>query len=232
MDYEIIGDGATPDTLSVVIAAVKKEKVSEYVNVVNLSGKVPEIADLDSFAMVNSVMHNYERYDDRTIAIVNIGASITSIVICSRGKPVFVRDLAFGGNQFTDLIQKELNLTYEKAENAKKGLSVEEVSPTLVSKVLTMVFMELKKEINTTFSFYKNNYDGANVEAMLLCGGTAGMKTLLEYFKAEFDISVELIDPFLNIEVNEKKFNAEFIENMGHAFTVAVGLALRAVGEK
>jgi len=235
IDYEILEtNDVPPDRVAVILAATRKEKLNDYLNVILSAGKSPEIVDLDSFAVLNSAMVNYEIYQNRCIAIINIGASITNVVIAKNGNPVFVRDIAFGGNQFTDLIQKELNLKYEKAEAVKKGRSVEGVSPAAVKPVVNMIFSELKSEIKKTFEFYRSNTSEGRIDNVLLSGGTANLESITDFFSQEFDIPVEIVNPFNNIEINEKKFgpdDIQLIKEMAPVFNVAVGLALRAVGD-
>lgn len=232
VDYEIIeSPDIHPDRVGVILAATKKEKLNDYLNVIAIANKNPEIVDLESFAILNSVMANYEMYNDRSIAIINIGASITNVVIAKNGNPIFVRDIAFGGNQFTDLIQKELNLKYEKAESVKKGRQVEGVSPAAVKPVINLIFNELKSEIKKTFEFYRSNTSEGRIDNILLSGGTSNLESIIDFFSQEFDIPVEIINPFNNIEINEKKFDLDFIKEMAPVFNVSMGLALRAVGD-
>jgi len=232
IDYEIIeSPDIHPDRVGVILAATKKEKLNDYLNVIAIANRTASIVDLESFAVLNSVMYNYEMYNDRSIAIINIGASITNVVIARNGNPIFVRDIAFGGNQFTDLIQKELNLKYEKAESVKKGRQVEGVSPAAVKPVINLIFNELKSEIKKTFEFYRSNTTEGRIDNILLSGGTSNLESIIDFFSQEFDIPVEIINPFNNIEINEKKFDLDFIKEMAPVFNVAMGLALRAVGD-
>jgi len=233
IDYEVIeSPDMGPDRVGVILAAVRKEKLNDYINVVTIAEKEPAIVDLDSFAVLNSVLTNYEMYIERSVAIINIGSSVTNVVITRDGYPVFVRDIAFGGNQFTDLIQKELSLKYEKAESVKKGRPVEGVSPAAVKPVVNLVFNELQNEIRKTFEFYRSNTTEGRIDNILLSGGTANLEAITDFFSQAFDIPVEIANPFNNIEINPKKFDLDFIKDMAPVFNVAMGLALRAVGEK
>lgn len=232
IDYEMIETTDTPpDRVGVILAAVKKEKLNDYLNILTISNKSAQIVDLDSFAILNSVLTNYEMYKDRSIVIINIGASITNVVIARGGYPVFVRDIAFGGNQFTDHIQKELNLKYEKAESVKKGRQVEGVSPAAVKPVINLIFNDLRTEIKKTFEFYRSNTTEGRIDNILLSGGTANLESITDYFGQDFDIPIEIVNPFNEIEINPKKFDLDFIKDMAPVFNVAVGLALRAVGD-
>lgn len=232
IDYEIIeSDDVHPERVGVILAAVKKDKLNDYMNVIAIADKTAHIIDLESFAILNSVLANYEMYRQRCIAIINIGASISNMIIARSEHPVFVRDIAFGGNQFTDLIQKELNLKYEKAESVKKGRQVEGVSPAAVKPVINLVFNELKNEISKTFEFYRSNTTEGRIDNILISGGTANLESILDFFSQEFDIPVEIVNPFNNIDINPKKFDLEFIKDMAPVFNVAMGLAVRAVGD-
>ncbi len=232
LDYQIIeSSDIPPDRVGVILTAVKKEKLNEYLNLFSLSDKSASIVDLDSFAVLNSVMENYEMYREKNIAIINIGASITNVVIAKYGVPVFVRDIAFGGNHFTDLIQKELNLKYEKAESVKKGRQVEGVSQAAVKPVLDLILGELKSEVKKTFEFYRSNSSDGGIDNILLSGGTANLDQIVDIFSQAFEMPVEIANPFNNIEINSKKFDLEFIKDMAPIFNVAMGLALRAAGD-
>jgi type IV pilus assembly protein PilM len=232
IDYEIIESGDVhPDRAEVILTAVKKEKLNDYLNVITIADRKADIVDLESFAALNSVLVNYEMYQGRSIAIINIGASITNVIIAKRGYPVFVRDVALGGNQFTDLIQKELNLKYEKAESVKKGRQVEGVSQAAVKPVINLIFNELRNEIKKTFEFYRSNTTEGKIDNILLSGGTANLEAIIDFFSQEFDIPVEIVNPFNNIEINPKRFDLDFINEMAPVFNVAMGLALRSAGD-
>lgn len=232
IDYEIIeSSDSHPDKVGVILAAVRKEKLNDYLNVITIAGKNAEIVDLDSFAILNSVLVNYEMYRDRAIAIINIGATITNVIISKMGYPVFVRDIAFGGNQFTDLLQKELNLKYEKAESVKKGRAVEGISPVAVKPIIAIILNDLKNEIKKTFEFYRSNTTEGGIDNILLSGGSANLEAITDFFSQEFDIPIEVVNPFNNIDINYKKFDMNFIKDMAPVYNVAVGLALRALGD-
>jgi len=231
LDYEVIESPEIPsDRLGIVLAAVKKDRVNDYLNVVTSANKAPEIFDLDCFALLNCVLFNYEIYRDRVLFIINIGASTTTIIIARNGYPVFVRDIPMGGNIITDILQRELNIKYDKAELAKKGRSVEGVSPATVQPYITMSLENLFAEIKKTLEFYRTTSMEGRVDNVLICGGSANLAGLLEYFSQHFDIPVEIINPFNNIDINYNKFDINFIREMAPVYTVAVGLALRAQG--
>ncbi len=232
IDYEVIeSPDIPPERVGVVLAAVRRDKLNEYLNVLTIADKNVEIIDVESFALLNSVLYNNEFYRDKTIAIINIGASVTNVIIGKNGYPVLVRDISFGGNQFTDMIQKELNLKYEKAEAIKKGRQIEGVSQAAVKPVINIMYNELKQEIMKTFEFYRSGSDGGMIDNIVLSGGTASLENITEMFSADFSIPVEVFNPFNRIEINTKKGDFDYINDIAPVFSVAVGLAIRATGE-
>ena len=125
LDYQVLDEEDRGDgNMDVLLVAAKKEKVSEYVSVVQQSGKAPVIVDVDSFALQNALTANYELSDFQVTAVINIGASVMNINIMQGPTSVFWRDISFGGNIYTDAIQKDLGVDFETAEQLKRGESV------------------------------------------------------------------------------------------------------------
>ena len=119
LDYQIVGSGA--DSLHVLMAACKRDFVANLKQAIQLAGKQPAVIDVDAFALQNCYEVNYEPSDNLAVALLNIGASTMNINILRGVRSVFTRDVSVGGNQYTSLLQKELGLTYEQAEQVKRG---------------------------------------------------------------------------------------------------------------
>src|ERR1700726_1095903 len=114
--------------MAVMLVAVKKDKILNHTNVLAQAGKTPVVVDIDAFGLQNCFEINYEPAAGRTVRLLNIGASVMNINIVRGGIPLFTRDVSVGGNQFTDALQKELDLSYEDAERLKKGDSLPSVT--------------------------------------------------------------------------------------------------------
>src|SRR5437762_8546022 len=104
-----------------ILVAAKKDKIQNQTNVISLAGRDPDIVDIDAFALQNTFEANYSVRPDATVALLNIGASLMNININKGGMPLFVRDVSVGGNQYTDILQKELQLSFQEAEDLKLG---------------------------------------------------------------------------------------------------------------
>ena len=121
VDYQVLSDSLDGPTIDVLLVAVKKDKILNYTNALQLSGRQPAIVDIDAFALQNCYEYNYDPAPNSTIALLNIGASVMNINIVRGSIPLFTRDVSVGGNQYTDSLQKELDLSFDDAEALKLG---------------------------------------------------------------------------------------------------------------
>lgn len=227
INYYVLGPAAAGTGLDVLLLAVKREKMQSHANVLSQANKTPVVLDIDAFALQNAFELSYEPSPEQTIALLNIGASIMNINITRGGMPLFTRDVSVGGNQYTDILQKELNLSFEDAEKLKMGQSLAQVPPDAEAAHLRSISELLLLEIQKTFDYFRHTTSSDPIQAIYLAGGTARVKGLPDLLKAEFDVPVEIIDPFRKIHINPGKFDPAFVSEAAPRMTVAVGLALR-----
>src|SRR5678816_4577535 len=154
LDYQVIGPVGTGDPeMEVLLVVAKKDKIQNHTNVIKSIGRNADVVDIDAFALQNAFEVNYTVDSSATIALLNIGASLMNINITKGGMPLFIRDVSVGGNQYTDILQKELQLNFQEAEDLKLGKTggseVEIVQPLLES-ITDMLITEVQK----TFDFF------------------------------------------------------------------------------
>ncbi len=229
LDYMIL-DATGVDTMDVLLVAVKKDRIADYTSAVIQAGKEPVLVDVDVFSLQNAYETNYEVGSDVT-ALVNIGASVMNINILDREASVFWRDVAFGGNQYTEAIQRELNLPREDAERLKLGEKVGENTVQQITPVLNSVSEDLAAELQKTIDFFLATSSVDKVGKIMLAGGAAQTLNLDEVLKERFQVEVEIMNPFRNIRYSESDFDPEWINRHASAMAVAVGLAVRTVGD-
>jgi type IV pilus assembly protein PilM len=232
LDYHIV-DGQIGGNVDVLLVACKKDMVSQLTQVISQAGKMPSVVDVDAFALQNAYEVNYHPQPSQIVMLLNIGASVTNINIVRGGNSVFTRDVSMGGNQYTDALQKKLNLTFDQAELLKRGVVPEGVSitPADAEPLIQSVTEMLAVEVQRTLDFFYNQTlsDGEHVEHMLVAGGSSKASGLLAYLAERFQMPVVPFDPFRNISINSKKFDESYIHEFAPDMAVAVGLALRGV---
>lgn len=229
LDYVVLGKGEG-DTMDVLLVAVKKDRIADYTSVMTQAGKVPALMDVDVFALQNAYEVNYGPADG-TVALVNIGASVMNINVLHRGTTIFWRDVGFGGNQYTEAIQRELNLPREDAERLKLGGRVGEHTLQQVVGVLNSVSEDLAAELQKTIDFFVATSSVDRLDRLVLAGGSAQVLNLDQVLKERFQVPVEVMNPFRNVRYSESSFDPEWINRHAPAMAVAVGLAVRTVGD-
>jgi type IV pilus assembly protein PilM len=228
IDYQVLSDDPSQPQMDVLLAAVKKDKILNYTNVLSLAGKIPEVVDIDAFALQNCYEYNYEPSASSTVALLNIGASVMNINIVKGSTPLFTRDVSVGGNQYTDSLQKELDLSFDDAEALKLGEKVGTVSPDAKLPILQQVTEIIVLEIQKTFDYFRATAAGQHIEKIFLAGGSAIVPGLTEALRQEFSIPVEILNPFQRIHSNGAGAGSELVEQNAGQLAVAVGLALRS----
>ncbi len=228
LSYQVLGAGPTGEDMDVMLVAVKREKITNHTRVLTQSGLTPQVIDVDAFALQNAFEINYDPSPDMTIALLNIGASLMNINIVQAGVPLFTRDVSVGGNQYTDTLQKELDLTYEDAERVKKGEEVTGISPDDVMPHIQSVSEILLLEVRKTFDFFKATTSADNIQQIYVAGGTARIEGMLDALRSEFGTPVEELNPFQQIKVSSSKFNPNMMSEASPQMAIAVGLALRS----
>jgi len=219
------------ENMEVLLVAVKREKVNDYVSVISQSGKSPVVVDVDAFAIQNSYELNYELDPLKVVALINMGAGVTNINIVARGQSVFWRDLSFGGNQFTEALQREFNLSFDQAELLKRGESVGSYTANDARKVLDGVSAEMANEIQKTFDFFGATSSEGPVDELVLSGGCALTPNLQEVLRERFGVPTEPLNPFRQVQFKESDFNRDWLESIAPMLAVAVGLAIRRPGD-
>jgi type IV pilus assembly protein PilM len=162
------------------------------------------------------------------VALLNIGASVMNINIVRGGVPLFTRDVSVGGNQYTDSLQKELDLNFDDAERLKKGEAIASVSDEQKTQILRSVSDILTLEIQKTFDFFRATASGENIQRIVMAGGTARVPGLIDLLREEFAMPVEELYPFRKIVPNPGRHSEEQIREMAPRLAIAVGLALRS----
>ncbi|HTN53481.1 MAG TPA: type IV pilus assembly protein PilM [Anaeromyxobacter sp.] len=227
-------EGDAAGQMDVLLVAAKKDMINDYTSVCAESGLTATVVDVDAFAVQNAYEANYDQGGGETIVLINVGAAVSNINILSRGVTTFTRDITMGGNAFTEEIQKQLNISYDEAEALKVGGQGESdaVVPQEVERVIQSVADQMGGEIQRSLDFYASTASDGGIARVYLSGGTARIPALFKVIEARANVPVEVLNPFKNIEIDNRKFDPAVILAAAPAAAVSVGLALRRPGDK
>jgi type IV pilus assembly protein PilM len=231
LDYQVTVN--SPDATQVLIAACKRERIDNIRQAVQLAGKEPFVIDVDTFALQNCYELNYQPSDSQVVTLLNIGASTMNVNIVKGTRSLFSRDITVGGSQFTDILQRNLGLSFQQAEAMKRGVSnaVEGVDEKAIEPLMNDVTEVVAMEIQKTFDFYRATSEDNEtvVQKILISGGGSKLRGLAQDLSRRLDLPVEILDPFRNIKVDSNRFDPDYLSEIMPEMAVAVGLAMRGV---
>jgi type IV pilus assembly protein PilM len=230
LDFQILESSDTEGQMEVLLVAAKKDLIDDYVQVINEAGLRPAVIDVAAFAVENAFEANYDAAPDEVVALVNIGAQVVNINIVQEGVPAFTRDITTAGNHYTEEIQKALSIGFEEAERIKLGgrgsEDSQEVVPQEVEQAMQSVTVTVIGEISRSLDFYGATSAESRIERVMLSGGGANVGGFPKAFHERTGLAVEILNPLKQM-VPTSRFEPEFLEQMGPALGVGVGLALR-----
>ena len=232
LDFQILGESeSNPDQMNVFLVAAKKEMVSDYINVVNLAGLNPCIVDVEAFALQNAFEANYAVKDENT-ALIDIGASKTSLNILKGNSSVFMRDVSLGCGQINQKVMSLIECSFEEAEQLKHGDKPDRLSRDDLKDITSSVVTDWCTEIRRALDFFYSTYPEDQIKRIILSGGGANIAEFRELLAAEASAEVESINPFNNFQIDKKNFDDAFIKQIAPQAAISMGLAMRKVDDK
>lgn len=241
LDFQILGGTEDdPESMDVVLVACKREIVDDYQLVLSEAGLHTTCVDCAVFALENAVEETRIHIVDSTEydavealdgeseggaawALVNVGTNIININIMREGQMAFVRDQFYGGQSFTEAIQKAHAVSFNAAEEMKKN-NFSEIDPNVVEEF----FNSLSSEIGRSLDFYGANNAEYPVQTILLSGGCALIPDIALEIDQRLGIETKILNPFDGIDIPSEKFDVEAIQKIGPMMMVPVGLAMRS----
>lgn len=226
LDAEILKSDLPDNKMLALIAAIKKDLVQQRFKLLENAGFRPNIIDIDSLALVNSFNFNYPKIDvaeNKSVCLLNIGASISNVNILDNGIPRLSRDILSGGADFTKKLMDIFEIDFKAAEELK--VNPPEDKADKVKAGVENVLTNLAGQIRTSFDYYESQ-NAASVVKIFLSGGASRIGGLTEMLSASLGIPVEPWDPFKQIKIGEN-IDVQQLSRYSGQFNIAVGLALR-----
>ena len=229
IDVEILNEHNDQGQMDVLLVAAKKDMINEYTSVIQDAGLATTVVDVDAFSLQNAFEANFDLPVGETVALINVGASIVNINIIQSRISAFTRDITQGGNQYTEEIQKQLNVSYDEAEALKIGGvgEVDAVVPQEVERVMQQVSETIAADVQRSLDFYGATAADSTIHRIYLAGGCAKVPALARSIQAKTGVAVEEINPFKQLDTTDKQLDPEFLRRVAPMATISVGLALR-----
>jgi type IV pilus assembly protein PilM len=232
LDFQILGENETnPNQMNVFLVAAKKEMVNDYVNLANLAGLTPCIVDVEAFALQNTFEVCYD-VSNENVALIDIGASKTSLNILKGNSSVFMRDVSLGCSQINQKIVSLIDCSYDDAEQLKYGENTDRISAEDLKGIVSSVVADWCTEIRRALDFFYSTYPDDQIKKIILSGGGANIGEFRELLAVEASAEVDTINPFKDVYVDDERFEPSYMKQIGPQAAISMGLAMRRVDDK
>ena len=234
LDYQIVNDlaDATKTSLDVLMVAAKRDRIDDRAAVIAQAGRHPIVIDIEAFALANAYEMNYPERNDPLAALIHVGRSATIVCLLERGQPAFTRDISLGGQLHFDALKREFadsGLEDVALMRLLHGQIPSEVNRDHVASVLREATEQIVGEIRKTIDFYRATAPVERLSRIVLSGGAWQAVGLVDLLSTEFGAPVDIFDPFRRVSKSSRSIGADVA---GPAYAVAVGLAMRAEGDR
>ena len=227
LDFEVLPERlANPNRVKVLLVATRIENISVRTEVLELAGLTPKIADVESCAIENA----YQVFADtlpigvNTVAILDIGHTMTTLSVMQNGKVIYTREQVFGGKQLTQDIQNRYGLSFEEAGRAKKMQTLpDDYEAEVLEPYLDAVVQQAARSLQFFFSSSQFN----EIDHILLAGGNANITGLAKLIQQKLGYRVTVANPFLQMGFSPQ-IDIKKIEKDASSLMVACGLAMRS----
>jgi type IV pilus assembly protein PilM len=228
IDFDILGPSSkNPDQLDVLLAACRRENVDIRASMLDLADLHAKVVDVEAYTMERAfslIQEQLEDQEEQVVAIVDIGATMTTLSVLVDAKTIYTREQLFGGKQLTEEIQRRYGLSTEEAGLAKKqGGLPDDYEPEVLEPFKDAVVQQVTRSLQFFFSSSQYN----DVDHIVLAGGVASLEGLAGLIEEKLGTSATVANPFANMSVSSR-VNAAALTNDAPSLMIATGLALRS----
>lgn len=231
IDFEVQGPSdQNPDQVDVLLAACRKENVELREDSLEIGGLEAKVVDVEAYAMerafelIASQMDTDVDVGEQTVAIVDVGATMTTLSVLSDGKTIYTREQLFGGKQLTEEIQRRYGLSQEEAGLAKKqGGLPDDYEMEVLEPFKEAVVQQVARSLQFFFSSSQYN----EVDVVVLAGGAASTTGIADMVQEKVGTTTVIANPFADMALNSR-VNASALSNDAPSLMIACGLAMRS----
>ena len=228
IDFEIIGNSEQDDRVDVLLAASRSENVDVRVAACEIGGLKASVVDVEAYVMENAFELLADQLldggADKTVAVVDIGATMTTLSVLHDKKIIYTREQVFGGKQLTEEIQRRYGLSYEEAGMAKRQGGLPD---NYVPEVLEPFKEAMAQQVSRSLQFFFSSSQYNSVDHILLAGGSASITGVDELIETKLGTNTSIANPFSNMSLSSR-VKAQTLSNDAPALMISCGLALRS----
>ncbi|MCX4026473.1 pilus assembly protein PilM [Endozoicomonas sp. SM1973] len=228
IDFEVVGPAErNPEMVEVLLAACRKENVDMREAVLSHAGLAAKVVDVEAYAMERAfelLESQLKEVDEPTAAVVDIGATMTTLSVLNNGKTIYTREQLFGGKQLTEEIQRRYGLSFQDAGLSKKqGGLPDDYEPEVLKPFMDAVVQQVSRSLQFFFSSSQFN----DVDYIILAGGTACIPGLAAMVQEKIGTKTVVANPFADMSL-ARSVNSAALMNDAPSLMISCGLAMRS----
>ncbi|WP_300619831.1 pilus assembly protein PilM [Dokdonella sp.] len=228
LDFEVIGPiKDNPDMIHVLLAASRTENVDLRVAALDLGGLSARVMDVEAFAMENAfklIADQLAVSKDAVVAVVDVGATMTTLIVLKNQRTIYSREQVFGGKQLTDEVMRRYGLSYEEAGLAKRQGGLPE---SYEIEVLEPFKEAMVQQISRLLQFFFAGSEYSRVDQVVLAGGCASIPGVAGMVEEHLGVPCVVANPLANMSLSSR-VQAQTLAQDAPALMIACGLALRS----
>ena len=228
LDFEVLGPVRdNPEMNNVLLAASRTENVDMRIAALDLGGLTARVIDVEAFAMENAfgmVADQLAVSRDALVAVVDIGATMTTLAVLKNQRTIYSREQVFGGKQLTDEIMRRYGLSYEEAGRAKRKGGLPE---SYEAEALEPFKESLVQQVSRLLQFFFAGSEYSRVDQVVIAGGCAAIDGITELLEQQLGVPCVVANPLARMSLSSK-VQAQTLAQDAPALMIAVGLALRS----
>ena len=229
MDFEVLGPSEkNPEMVDVLLAASRSENVETRISALEIGGMAPKVVDVEAYALENSFALLAEQLPDggydQTIAVIDVGATMTTLNVLHDRKIIYTREQVFGGKQLTEEIMRRYGLSYEEAGMAKRQGGLPD---NYVPEVLDPFKEAMTQQVSRSLQFFFSSSQYNSVDQIILAGGSASIPGIDELIEDKIGTATSIANPFASMSL-APRVKPQTLSNDAPALMIACGLALRS----
>lgn len=228
LDFEVLGPVKdNPDMVNVLLAASRTENVDVRVAALDIGGLEAHVVDVEAFAMENAyklIADQLSVPKDATVAVVDIGATMTTLIVLKNQRTIYTREQVFGGKQLTDEVMRRYGLSYEEAGLAKRQGGLPE---SYEIEVLEPFKEAMVQQISRLLQFFFAGSEYSKVDQIVLAGGCASISGIGEMVEEQLGVPAVVANPLAGMSLSPR-VQAQTLQQDASALMIACGLALRS----
>lgn len=228
LDFEVLGPVKdNPEMMNVLLAASRTENVDVRVAALDIGGLAARVVDVEAFAMENAFRLLADQLSvarDATVAVVDIGATMTTLIVLKNQRTIYTREQVFGGKQLTDEVMRRYGLSYEEAGLAKRQGGLPE---SFEVEVLEPFKEAMVQQISRLLQFFFAGSEYSKVDQVVLAGGCASIAGIAEMVEEQLGMPAVVANPLAGMALSNR-VQAQTLQRDAPALMIACGLAMRS----